>query len=372
MSLIKVKSRGTDNVGGRKNIVINGDMAINQRYGSTAFTRTNQGGFGLDRYELASIGTTGSPSVKTERVADAPSGSGFYYSQKVTVVSAASGYAAGDHNLLQTKFEGHNTKHLLWGTSSAKTCTVSFWVKSSVTGTFSYYCIDGDANGGASYIAPFTISAANTWEKKIITIPGPTSGGVSEFPIDSNRSLYTGWNLGTGTNHHNATTNAWVYGTSTWANSTSSTVKLMDTVNATFQVTGHQFEVGDSASDFEHRKFGEELALCQRYYCQVDGVGTEYGTVGSGMMYQATTYLGAFQLPVAMRAKPSFALSSAFSTNNFSVVNGTSVRPISSLTITGDNQYLRINAVTTTGGTIGQGAYIQIQGGVSALFSSEL
>ena len=291
---------------GRRNIVINGDMSINQRYESTALTRTNQGGYGLDRYELAQVGTTGSPSSKVERVADAPSGSGFYYSQKVTVVSAASGYAATDHNLLQTKFEGLNTKHLLWGTSDAKTCTVSFWVKSSVTGAFSYYILDGDASGGANYIAPFTISAADTWEKKTITIPGPTSGGVSEFPVNNGRSLYTGWNLGVGTNHQNSTTNAWVYGTSTWANSTSSTVKLMDTVNATFQVTGHQFEIGNVATDFEHRSFAEELAACQRYYYQCGFLASTYYGGGSGFAYtfNATESGGSNNFPVTMRSSP--------------------------------------------------------------------
>ena len=299
-----IEGQVTPNLG-RRNIVINGDMAINQRYGSAAFTRTNQGGYGLDRYELAQVGTTGSPSSQVERVADAPAGSGFYYSQKVTVVSAASGYAVSDHNLLQTKFEGLNTKHLLWGTSDAKTCTVSFWVKSSVTGTFSYYCIDGDASGGASYIAPFTISAANTWEKKIITIPGPTSGGVSEFPVDNSRSLYTGWNLGVGSNHQNATTNAWVYGTSTWANSTSSMVKLMDTVNATFQVTGHQFEIGSVATDFEHRPYGEELKLCERYY-QTFSHPNGY----THHMFNTTQAYGFFQLPGGkMRTTPSASIS---------------------------------------------------------------
>ena len=306
-----IEGQVTPNLG-RRNLVINGDMAINQRYGSAAFTAVNQGGFGLDRYELAQVGTTGSPSVKVERVVDAPSGSGFYYSQKVTVVSAASGYAADDHNLLQTKFEGLNTKHLLWGTSDAKTCTVSFWVKSSLTGTFSYYCLDGDASGGASYIAPFTISAANTWEKKTITIPGPTSGGVSEFPIDNSRSLYTGWNLGAGTNHQNATTNAWVYGTSTWANSTSSTVKLMDTVNATFQVTGHQFEIGNVATDFEQRLFGEELALCQRYYCKSNSQGTNPGTAtGAGAVKGIRgdgTFVSNLVFPQEMRAAPTITL----------------------------------------------------------------
>ena len=304
-----IEGQVTPNLG-RRNLVINGDMTINQRYGSAAFTCTNVAGFGLDRYELAQVGTTGSPSVQVERVVDAPSGSGFYYSQKVTVVSAASGYAADDHNLLQTKFEGLNTKHLLWGTSDAKTCTVSFWVKSSLTGTFSYYCIDGDASGGANYIAPFTISAANTWEKKTITIPGPTSGGVSEFPIDNSRSLYTGWNLGVGTNHQNATTNAWVYGTSTWVNSTSSMVKLMDTVNATFQVTGHQFEIGNVATDFEHRPFGEELSLCQRYCYQhmaANGGGGGNSTediVCTASCYDTNTAYGIIQFPVSMRAAP--------------------------------------------------------------------
>ena len=150
------------------------------------------------------------------------------------------------------------------------------------------------------------------------------------------------------------------------------TIDLASSTDNEFYITGVQLEVGSQATPFEHRSFGEELALCQRYFFQINGTGTEYAGMGAGQMYQATTFLGYFKTPVPMRVRPSFSLNNSLSTTNFCVVTSGYVRAISSLTPTGDNQYLRLNAAVTTSGTQGHGAYIQLQSGYNALWSAEL
>tara|TARA_Y100000114_G_scaffold34347_1_gene29778 strand:+ start:276 stop:1382 length:1107 start_codon:yes stop_codon:yes gene_type:complete len=284
-------------VHGRRNLIINGKMQVAQKGTSLQIVGSSGPTF-LDRFETAVVSDA---TVTVSQDSTVPTGQGFTKSAKLVVNTADSSLSANQHNLFQQKIEGNVGQHLMWGTSDAKKCTVSFWIRSSLTGSFTYYAIDGNA-GSQSYVAPFTISAADTWEKKTITIPGPTTGGTTDFPQGTSRMLYTGFNLGVGSNHQTSTVNAWHDPSGSWASTRSSDVQFVSNAGATLYITGWQFEVGEIATPFEHRSFGEELTACQRYFFREGNVGEalHYVTVGP-----SPNQLWYFQaLPVQMRADP--------------------------------------------------------------------
>jgi hypothetical protein len=264
-----------------RNLIINGAMRVAQRQTSKQIVGS-AANFVCDRFECS---VASDATVTFSQDSDVPSGQGFTKSTKIVVNTADASLASTQHNLFQQKIEGNIGQHLRWGTSDAKACTVSFWIRSSLTGSFTYYAIDGNANS-QSYVAPFTINAADTWEKKTITIPGPTTGGTTDFPQGTSRMLYTGFNLGVGSSHQTSTVNAWHDPSGDWAAARSSDVQLVGTANATMYVAGWQFEVGEQATPFEHRSFGDELARCQRYYQKSYDYGTAPGTGTNAGAYQ--------------------------------------------------------------------------------------
>jgi len=236
-------------IGGRRNMVINGAMQVAQR--GTSFTSTADL-YTLDRFAIGH-GTVNAMTVTQET--DAPSG--FQYSLKVLTGTGASSGAAG-YGLLRQAIEGTNMYQLKFGTSDAESVTLSFYVKSSLTGTFAVSI--RNQVGNRAFAATYTISSANTWEYKTVTIAGDTSG---TWTADTGIGLHVQFDLGAGSNYDIAT-GAWTSGSNMFGGE--STVKLTETTNATWFLTGLQVEVGSQATPFEHRSFGEELALCQRYY----------------------------------------------------------------------------------------------------------
>lgn len=284
-------------IGGRRNIIINGAMMVAQRSTSTQFSNAN--GYVCDRFECSNQ-TDG--AITFSQSTDVPSGQGFINSTKINVDTADTSLTATQHALFQQKVEGLNSSQLMWGTSNAENITVSFWIKSSLTGTFTYYVLDESANS-QSYVESFTIDAANTWQKIVLNIDGPTTGGTADFPITNARSFFTGICLGVGTTHQTSTTGSW-HSTANFAASTSSAVKLIGTASANMYVTGWQIELGNQVTPFEHRSFGEELALCQRYYFQAhDGGGDTW--LSTGNYYTSTQVDYGVRFPVQMRATPS-------------------------------------------------------------------
>jgi hypothetical protein len=190
-----------------------------------------------------------------QQVADAPDD--FKYSLKVTTTTADASVDAADYNLVVQRIEGTSVYDLNYGTSAAKTTTLSFYVKSSLTGTFGGSFRN---NGGdRSYPFTYTISSANTWERKTITIAGDTTG---TWVTDTGMGLQVNFGLGVGTTY-TGTAGAWV-GAGNF--SADSSVNVISTLNATWQVTGVQLEVGDTATEFERRPYGMELQLCSRYF----------------------------------------------------------------------------------------------------------
>ena len=254
-----------------RNRIINGAMVIDQRNAGASVTPN--GTYTLDRW-YAVNSQTGKFSV--QQVTDAPTG--FVNSLKVTSLSAYS-ITSGDYFDIAQSIEGFNIADLGWGTASAKTVTLSFWTKSSLTGTFGG--VIRNASYDYNYPFTYTISSANTWEYKTITITGATSGTW----LTTNGIGASVWfGLGVGATY-SGTAGAW--GTLLGASSATGATSVVGTNGATFYITGVQLEVGSTATSFDYRPYGTELALCQRYF-QFCDAGYFPSTVAMSQFYRVT------------------------------------------------------------------------------------
>ena len=282
---------------GRRNMVINGDMRINQR-GSSSHTLNsgNVYAYVVDRFRVQCAEGT----LVASQDNDVPPRQGFGKSIKLDCTGADTSLDAGFESHIQYLPEAQDLVHLAYGTSGAKTVTFSFWVKSNLSKTFGFYYYVPDAN--RAYQTTFNINSANTWEKKVITIPGDTAGNGfnNDNGVGAELRIYlaAGTTLGGNSNQ-----NQW--GTNTFNRIPSGTSILSSTDN-NFYFTGFQMEVGENATEFEHRSFGEELALCQRYFFRMQP-GDNYSGYGMGGTYSSTQAVAFMYFPVPMRISPSFS-----------------------------------------------------------------
>jgi hypothetical protein len=222
---------------------------------------------------------------------------GFTNSLKITSSSAYTP-VTGDYMLIRQHIEGYNIADLDWGLATAKTVTVSFWVKSSLVGSHSFSVYNHD--GSRSYPVLYTINVANTWEYKTIVIPGDTSG---TWKRDTSIGISIAFSIGSGATY-SGPSGAWA---GAWYPAATGAVPLIGTSGATLYITGVQFEKGTAASSFEFRSYTKELMLCQRYYFRISGAsGTGIATVaGNGTGSAGTT----LWFPVAMRSAPTWSSS---------------------------------------------------------------
>ena len=248
---------------------VNGAFTVSQKNGSTAKTSIS----GSDRWvDLIQHYSSNGGTFTVQRVSDdAPTG--YQYSAKYTVTTPNSSLANGDEDMVIHRIEGQDLAHLSWGSASAKTITLSFWVKSSLTGDFSVTLQGG---GGRCYVTAYTISSADTWEQKTVTIPGETSG---TWVINANAGLAIIWDLGAGSTYEASSADTWLSVANVYRKA--GTVRYSATNTATWQITGIQFEVGSVATPFEHRSYADELARCQRY-CHVKVAGGAYSRMSLG------------------------------------------------------------------------------------------
>lgn len=253
-----------------RNKIINGDMRIDQRNAGAAKTVNSAAiTYGVDRWQGYGQGADGVFTM-TRSTSTPPTGFTHYLRMQTTTADASIG--AAQLYLLMQKIEGQNIVDLGFGAAGAKTITISFWVRSSLTGTFG-----GSVGNNSNRAYPFsyTINAANTWEKKTITIAGDTTG---TYNTDNSAGLALAFDLGVGSNSK-GTAGAWggtyYYGVTGGTN-------LIGTLNATFDLTGVQLEVGSKATPFERRDIGHEFALCQRYYETSYATGIAVGSVHTG------------------------------------------------------------------------------------------
>ena len=310
MTLIKVNNRGqTAAVLGKRNLVRNGAMKVAQR--GTLTGQTSQAYQACDGFAWTASGG----AITSSQDTNVPTGQGFKNSLKIDVTTADTSIAAGDYGILFTRMEGQDLQHLLYGTSSAKKLTVQFWVSSPKTGI---HIVELN-NLDASYqnAIQYTISSANTWEKKTVTFDGYQT---SAFDNDSNGSLQLGWWLYAGTTYGGGTHNS-----NTWHNTAANRavgqVNVLDNTANNFYLTGVQMEVSDSDSEFEHRSFGEELALCQRYYYKLSSnSSTDHAAVANGYRNTTSSFTGLVHFPVHMRTSPT-AMETSGTASHFDIRN---------------------------------------------------
>ena len=277
-----------------KNRIINGDMVIDQRNNGASVTPAN-GAYTIDRWYVAQTATASRFSVQQNAGAVTPP-AGFTNYLGATSLSAYS-VAATDQYALRQLIEGFNVADLAYGTASAATITLSFWVRSSLTGTFGG-ALYNQAND-KSYVFSYTISAANTWQRISITVPGDTATALA---TNNSASLLINLSIGYGTTFSRSFTGTWVSG---FFGSVTGATSVVGTNGATFYITGVQLERNTTATPFEWLPISTELALCQRYYWKF--TGPSFAGVCAG--YSNSTTGGNFiiKYPVTMRAAPTFS-----------------------------------------------------------------
>ena len=262
----------TDNLMGR-NRVVNGAMEIAQR-GTSAVTASQS--FPVDRFKIIHS-IDGALSMQQDSSAPA----GFISSAKLTTTTADTSLGTSQYVFFQQRIEGTNTADLAWGTASAKTVTLSFWVRSSLTGTFGGTLMNSGYT--RSYPFSYTISAADTWEQKTITIAGDTTG---TWLTDTGIGIRLSFGLGIGSTY-SGTAGAWA---SSELYAPTGATSVIGTLNATWYITGVQLEAGSVATSFERRSYGTELQLCQRYY-QIGSISCYKPTHGGSTALVSTQYL---------------------------------------------------------------------------------
>jgi len=284
-----------------RSLIINGAMQVSQR--ATQVTGVTTSGYiTCDRYYLLASGL-GTWTI--DQSTDAPDG--FANSFKATCTTADASPATGDALLVRQAIEAQNLQHLKFGTSAAESLTLSFYVKSNKTGAASVDMYQPDASN-RQISKSYTINSANTWEYKTITFPGDTSGVIND---DNGVGLYVEFWLNSGSQFSSGSHQT-TWGTLIQSTRNASNLGVGGAVSDTFAISGVQLEVGEKATPFEHRSFGDELARCQRYFCKsyrlADAPGTN--TVnGSHNHYGSTDFYGnivtQIPFPVNMRSSPS-------------------------------------------------------------------
>ena len=275
---------------GFKNRIINGAMVIDQRNAGASVTT----GYAVDRFNnFLSYTSNFTYQQNAGGLTGTNLPTGFTSYLGVTVGTGRT-VSSGDVGILFQSIEGNNIADLGWGTSNAQAVTLSFWVRSSLTGTHSgSFLNSGDSR---SYVFQFSISSANTWEQKNVTITGDTSG---TWLTNNGKGITVAFNTGSGSSGLKAA-GSWGAG---GAYGATGSIQLCATSGATFYITGVQLEKGSTATSFDYRPYGTELALCQRYYYRLKA-GSSYANAGIGRAYATTNGQAIVAMPVSMRTAP--------------------------------------------------------------------
>ena len=334
MALTTVRPEGLGFVNGRRNLIINGAMQVAQRgtsaTASSGYNTVDRFQFTVANFDNAAY-TYGQSSV-------APAG--FSKSWRIDCTTAESALAADEYSTFTQPIEAQNLQQIANGSSDAKSLTLSFYVKSNKTGTWGLNLYKPD-NTGRQITATYTINSADTWEYKTITFAGDTAGGG--IADDNGAGLYVYWALAAGSDYTSSDSTSW----SNYTNAGflyGHNVNFFDSTANDWAVTGVQLEVGTNASDFEHRSFGEELALCQRYFTRVPTIdgSTAYTFIASGMATDTNQSIYPISYPVTMRANPSLTTS-----GSMRVYNGGTVNPSAGITLNSVSTYSASVSVPT-------------------------
>lgn len=343
-------------IAGTRNRIINGDMRIDQRNAGAAVSIN--GYFPVDRWSFGKDGGT----VAVSRSTLVPAG--FTNSLLFSVTTGYTPTSAHQNNIRQF-IEGFNVADLGWGAAGAQSITLSFWVRSSLTGTFSGSLMNSAYD--RSYVFTFSVAAANTWEYKTVTIAGDTTG---TWLADNSSGIRLFFDMGSGSSY-NATAGAWGAGEK---RNTSGSVQPIGTSGATFYITGVQLEPGTVATPFERRSYGQELALCQRYY-QRTTAETASATLLTGVICSgASSGNGGFNLIGIMRTTPTLDSSTA---SAFAYSDGATGTACTAVSLAGSQSNSKIASINfSTAGSLTQFRSYRIEANSSTTaflgFSSEL
>ena len=345
-----------------RNLIINGAMKVAQRGTSASSLSSGDAYSTVDRFmrRISSAGTwTQSQST------DVPSGQGFGYSLKMDCTTANSSLSATSDLQIQYRFEGQDIQRLSYGNASAKKMTLSFWVKATKTGTniVQFYQDDGNDHITKSY----TVDTSDTWEYKTITFEGNTAASINN---DNTRGLIMQFHLAAGSNKTSGTL-ATSWASYTEANEAVGQVNHADSTSNNFYLTGVQLEVGDTATPFEHRSYGDELMRCFRYFIRRNSPQDGYPALIAGFHSTSGYFNGVTQFEVEMRATPSLTTSGAFRGQGFadsSSATGTCTIQNAS------SESCRLNCSGMSfSGTNGQYVHLQQTGGAGHVsFDAEL
>ena len=349
-------------IGGRKNLIINGAMTVSQR--GTSFDSTH-GIYLLDRFMLEKENNAANFTITQSTT----SPDGFSKSLKVDCTTADTSTASNEFVTLRYKIEAQDLQHLSFGTSAAKPLVLSFYVRSNVTGTYAVNCLQRD-NSSKLYTRNYTIDSADTWERKTISIPADTSGVIND-DTGSGLEIYIPLVMGSTYTSGSQSTTAW----ETFANSkfaAGHAVNVLSNTSNEWYLTGVQLEVGSQATAFEHRSFGEELALCQRYYFRANQ-GSDSGErpIALGTYETSSAVTTTIRFP-DMRTSPSIDVTD--SSNAFMIRRESASDSFDTFTL----RYSRVNSaeiVASSGvsGTAGISGMVRSSGASTHLsFSAEL
>jgi hypothetical protein len=283
---------GSGQAQGDRNLIINGAMTVSQR--GTSFTGLANNAYSLDRFVYYEIGDSVSDVSQST---DTPNNN-FNNSLKLDVTTADASVAAGDLTCFLQKIEGLNSYKLGWGTSDAKSVTLSFYVKSTKTGVHS-----GAFKNSAqdrSYAFEYTVNSSNTWEFKTVTVAGDTSG---TWLTTNGIGVQVTFALMAGTDFTKAA-GSWGSGNNFGSDNQ---VNVMDSTSNEWYITGIQLEIGDVATAFEHEDYGTTLAKCQRYYMKWLA-DTAYDAAFAGFTLNSTQFFGTYNFPCEMRGVPTMAV----------------------------------------------------------------
>lgn len=344
------------------NLVVNGGMTVSQRGDSTGVT--GAGYYGPDRYRFT-VGSAGVGTYTISQDTDAPSG--FGYSYKIDCTTADASPDATDAVFIATRFEGQDLQRLKKGTADAASVTLSFWVKSNLTGTYQANLFDLDNTRiiGSTY----TISVAGTWEYKTITFAGDTSGAFSN---DNGLSLQVEWALDGGTSYTSGAVPTSWEATSNADRAAGLTVNLADNTANYWQLTGVQLEIGDTSTPFEHRSYSDTLHACRRYYRKIGpSQDSSNMPILSGGTYDTTQFQAVYNCE-DMRTQPTLETSGTAGDYQVYSTGGKTVTAVPSLDAQSEPAALDIR-VNITGATAGQYAWLRTTNTTAYLaFDAEL
>ena len=316
MALSKILPASQEQFAGARNLIINGACTISQR--GTSFSQSpNSGGYHtVDRFSYRRTGTWSGVTAVTLTQESSGAPEGFKNFLRYAPVGSDATTPSGATMKAQYKVEGLDAAHLAWGTSNAKAVTVSFYIRSSVTGTFNVFIGDDDASSTRTLqVKEYTINSADTWERKSLTFSAPTSGN---WPIDNGKFLELNWIISgdnTGGGSIIVTSpDSWTVPVTDTPITSNQTDGVTTSSGQTWDITGIQLEVGEQATPFEHRSYADELRRCQRYFCNSNTTASATAAVGVGIGHaENTTRMDSVWIfPVQMRSSPTLTHNSNY------------------------------------------------------------